>query len=202
MLNFIGINACPRCGRPYSDDGRGRDDCPNCRSRSFSFRSGRALFECNGLGRAIIHELKYRNGHFLLPDIGRLSRNFFGELRGKILVPVPLHWWRRWQRGYNQSELICQVLAREHDCRVIHLLRRHKFNRRQTDLCRQDRYTNVAKSFSLCRRVLEKSNINRSEEIYIVDDVLTTGSTIDACAKVLEAAGFLSIHARAVARAF
>jgi ComF family protein len=157
------------------------------------------LFEFNGLGRAIIYELKYNGGHFLLPDIGRISRHLFSDLRGKILVPVPLHWMRKWRRGYNQSEAICTALAAEHGCSIAKILRRKKLTQRQVGLGRYKRMVNVEGAFALRLFGLPWKKIDKNAEIYLIDDVLTTGATMDACATVLRDAGFCKIHARTLA---
>jgi ComF family protein len=147
----------------------------------------------------MIHEIKYRQGHFLLPDLGRLSSVLFSNMAGGILVPVPLHWRRRWKRGFNQSKLICQALAREHGCSVRHLLWRRRCRRPQVGLTRADRRRNVEGVFALVPGVLWK-NIAKDSPIYLVDDVLTTGATMNECAKVLTQAGFSNVHARTLAR--
>jgi ComF family protein len=199
-INFICGNSCPRCGHPHWDDNRGESDCWNCRGREFAFRSCRSLFEYNGLGRAIVREIKYRGSLFLLPDVGRLSRELFGDLRGKVLVPVPLHWRRRLLRGYNQSELICSALASEHGCRTLRLLRRVKPTRQQVGLGRVQRLENMVSAFAVDGHVVRKKKIARDEEIFLVDDVLTTGSTMHACAVALAGAGFRSVQALSLAR--
>ncbi|MDR0340047.1 MAG: hypothetical protein LBH53_00590 [Puniceicoccales bacterium] len=147
----------------------------------------------------MIHEIKYRQGNFLLPDLGRLSGILFSDMAGGILVPVPLHWRRRWKRGFNQSEWICQALAREHDCSVRRLLWRRRHGRSQVGLSCADRRRNVEGAFALAPRFLWK-NVAKDAPIYLVDDVLTTGATVNECAKVLLQAGFSNVHARTLAR--
>jgi ComF family protein len=198
-IDLILGHACPRCGSPHRDDNRGRPDCGCCRGRDFAFRSCRCLFEFCGLGRRIIHELKYRCGHHLLPDVGRLSRLVFGDLAGGVLVPVPLHWRRRWGRGFNQSALICGALAREHGCEVRHLLRRRRNTESQVGLGREWRRRNVEGAFVLAPGLPWKKTVAKGRKIFLVDDVLTTGATLDACARVLVEAGHGEVHALALA---
>jgi ComF family protein len=200
-IDFIFSDACPRCARPHFEDNRGNCRCKSCEKKNFAFQSCRALFELNGLGRKMIHELKYRNGKFLLPDIGRMSRVLFRDLAGKVLVPVPLHWRRRMSRGFNQSSLICKTLAREHGCTIASLLRRSRHTSQQVGLGGwENRRRNVDGAFALARYWPGKKKIAKTEEIFLVDDVLTTGATMDACARVLSEAGFERIHALALAR--
>jgi ComF family protein len=199
-MDFILSDACPRCGRPHTEDNRGQEDCPSCRKKNFAFRSCRTLFELNGLGRKIIHELKYRSGHFLLPDIGHMCGTIFGDLAEKTLVPVPLHWRRRWSRGFNQSALICKVLAKELDCTVVPILRRKRHTAQQVGLGWESRRRNVTGAFITTTEHRWPKKIAKEEEIFLVDDVLTTGATMDACARALGEAGFTNIHAVALAR--
>jgi ComF family protein len=120
-------------------------------------------------------------------------------IAGKILVPVPLHWRRRWKRGYNQSELLAQILAREYGCPVIPLLRRCRPTRQQVGLNRKQRQHNVEGVFSLDGRRMGKKKVAADGEIFLVDDVFTTGSTLHACAKVLAENGFPCVHALTLA---
>jgi ComF family protein len=162
------------------------------------FSSRRSLFEFNGLGRQLIHEIKYRSGRFLLNDIGRISRIPFGDMADSILVPVPIHWVRRLRRGFNQSDLICRTLSTEHGCSVCRMLRRNRYNRPQVGLSRSERLRNVAGAFSMAPRFMWKG-IAKDAKICLVDDVLTTGATASECAKVLLREGFCNIHVRTLA---
>jgi ComF family protein len=146
-----------------------------------------------------VHEIKYRQGRFLLPDLGRLCRIFFPQMGDGIFVPVPIHWRRRWQRGFNQSDWICQALAREYGCPVRRLLWRRCHRRPQVGLGRADRQRNVEGAFALIPNLFLKK-IAKDVPIYLVDDVLTTGATLNECAKVLARAGFSNVHARTLAR--
>lgn len=110
------------------------------------------------------------------------------------IVPIPLHWRRRLARGFNQSELIARPLAQCTGQPVSPLLQRHRFTTPQATLKAQQRVTNVAGAF----RVRPMREIPTS--IILVDDVITTGSTIEACAAVLRAAGVKYITAIALAK--
>ncbi|MDR2030021.1 MAG: ComF family protein [Puniceicoccales bacterium] len=201
-IDFILPPFCHRCGCPHFEENRHAVGCGACAGRDFAFLSCRSLFELRDVGRRLVHELKFRAGHHLLPDIGRMVAEFCPELAGKILVPVPLHWRRRWLRGFNQSMCISQALAKELHCRVCPLLRRVRHTRTQVGLSQQQRRSNVVGAFSINPSAIKKNCIAREEELILVDDVFTTGSTLHACAEALAAeGGFVRIRAFTLARA-
>jgi ComF family protein len=168
---------------------------------AFSFRRNRSLYVYGGVGRQMIHDLKYRGGYYLLPDIRRLCGEFSVELDGALLVPVPLHWRRFWSRGFNQSELICRQLARHYRCEICNLLLRSRHTLQQVDMSLADRKKNVADAFRVDRRLLRKKNLAKDQRIVLVDDVFTTGSTLHACADELAACGFSHVETFTLARA-
>jgi ComF family protein len=110
------------------------------------------------------------------------------------IVPVPLHWRKRWQRGFNQSDLLARGIARKWGLPVVNALRRRRFTSAQAGLSNTERRKNVAAAFA-CRRPVE------GRRILLIDDVLTTGSTAAACARTLRAAGAVRIAIATVARA-
>ncbi|MDR2677556.1 MAG: ComF family protein [Puniceicoccales bacterium] len=197
-IDWIRNHFCPRCGAPDVENGT---ICDECGKKTFSFRRNRSIYVYSGLGRRIIHELKYRNGRHLLPDIGRMGREACLDLHAAVLVPVPLHWWRQWLRGFNQSELICGHLAKIYGCEVCPLLRRSRHTRRQFGLGSRARWKNVGNAFQINGRILRKMKVAKDRKITLVDDIFTTGATIEACAKVLAAAGFEHVEALTLARA-
>ena len=110
------------------------------------------------------------------------------------VVPVPLHWRRRWQRGFNQSELLARAVARRTALPMIPALRRLRYTPAQAGLSNTARRKNVAAAFA-CRRPVS------GKRILLIDDVLTTGSTAAASAAVLRRAGAARIALLTVARA-
>lgn len=141
----------------------------------------------------ILHQLKYGYseelavilGYFLRERFLHEQRFFMENLRDYVAVPVPLHWKRFNDRGFNQSEL----LARQLPIPVISLLRRYRATSPQVKLSREQREKNVSNAFSLIK------NVRLPERVLLIDDVFTTGATISACAKVLKMAGVKEIKA-------
>ncbi|OYV45393.1 MAG: hypothetical protein B7X06_04585, partial [Verrucomicrobia bacterium 21-51-4] len=133
--------ACDHCGAPFYGDVQGARTCPKCIELAPAFSQGKALLEFRGLGRALVHGLKYREGRFLLPDIARCAEQssaFKAFLKDAILVPVPLHSSKWRARGYNQSECIARCWGQiAGGLRVENLLTRSKSTSSQTGLSRE-----------------------------------------------------------------
>jgi ComF family protein len=102
-----------------------------------------------------------------------------------MLVPVPLHWWRRWARGYNQSEAIAEGLSDSLGIPVRSgVLKRIRWTKKQAELSATQRYENIHGAFA----IRDTEGI-RGKRIALVDDVLTTGGTLSECARILRQAG-------------
>jgi ComF family protein len=181
---------CRVCGYPFHGLLAGPQSCPHCVELDPLFDQGKTLFLAKGPGRALVHELKYQSGFYILRDIERMAaaaQDYLDYLSDAILVPVPLHSVKLRERGYNQSERIAGALARATAgrSRVAKLLQRTKFTRTQTRLNREDRHRNVKNAFALTADAV----VIPSQQYILVDDVFTTGSTLNACAAVLRKAG-------------
>ena len=171
-LPFIAPPYCPGCGGPM--DGI-LDVCPKCLhqpprpwSQAFS------LFHMEGNARLAIMMLKYRNRPEFARSLGRLlGTKLKRELPCPVdmIVPVPLHWTRFVQRGFNQADLICQGISAELGVPVVRALRRVRRTRQQARLTRKERILNLTGAFSPT-----DSTKCEKRAILIVDDVLTTGT--------------------------
>ncbi|MDR2377564.1 MAG: ComF family protein [Puniceicoccales bacterium] len=169
------------------------------RSQNFPLRQIHYLWNFRGLPREWIHALKYRDGEYLVTDLEKILRQhpeWSNTLAGAILVPVPLHWRRLWQRDYNQSEVIARALSQISGSPVMALLRRRKNSPSQTQLSPNERRRNVEGAFALHRRA---GRVDRGRRLILVDDVLTTGATAQACAAILFQNGFRTIDVVALA---
>jgi ComF family protein len=111
-----------------------------------------------------------------------------------VIVPIPLHWRRRFGRGFNQSDFVARALSQNTGLTVAHLLQRYRHTTPQATLKGEKRMTNVADAFRV-RNVAKLPN-----SVILVDDVITTGSTIRECASVLRQAGVTTITAAALAK--
>jgi ComF family protein len=145
--------------------------------------------------REWIHLYKYGRIKTLAKPLAELLAAAVPREEGfDAVVPVPLHWRKRWQRGFNQSELLARGVARKWGLPVIHALRRSRYTPAQAGLSTTARRKNVAAAF-----------IGRPEasgkRLLLIDDVLTTGSTAAACATALRRAGAARVVLLTVARA-
>ena len=140
-----------------------------------------------GATQQLVHLLKFEGQ----PELGQLAARRWGhQLRqagilgpADVLVPLPLHWFRRWGRGYNQAEIIAQGLAEATGARVAsHALHRTRHTRQQSRLNAEDRKRNVQGAFTV-------GQLPACGRIWLVDDVITTGSTLTQAAKALQETG-------------
>lgn len=181
--------ACTTCGFPFMGRMAGPQTCPHCAELDPVFDQGKTLFLAKGPGRSLIHDLKYSSGSYLFQDLGQMldaSPHYPDYLAGGTLVPVPLHPDKLRERGYNQSERIARALAkRVEGCRVALLLQRVRYTETQTRLNRAARDKNVKNAFALAEGVV----VEPSDSYILIDDVFTTGATLNACAGVLAKAG-------------
>lgn len=185
---------CPCCGHPYFGDTEGERLCVHCEGLVPSFREGRTTVLFKGPARALVHALKYKHGLHVLEDIATLVAThpeLPAFIRGAVLVPVPLHPRKERERGYNQTRFLAEEMARAAGAgtRVEELLRRVVDTQTQTNLDRAQRRANLKNAFALA----PGAAITESQSYILIDDVFTTGSTLNACAGVLRRAGCLKV---------
>jgi ComF family protein len=188
---------CERCGDPLPSwrvISLAETCCPRCRRRPATLTRSRAIGEYQGSLRVIVHALKYDGRQSVGRRLGALMAERGGDvLRGADLaVPVPLHPLRRWSRGFNQAAVLARHLGRP----VHHALRRSRHTATQADLPASRRHANVRGAFALARGASVHDRV-----VVLVDDVSTTGATLEACARVLVEAGAREVRALTAARA-
>jgi len=194
QIDYAKAPACSTCGHPYFGEVIGERICPHCSGLAPVFREGRTAVLCKGPGRTLVHELKYRKGLYALEDIEtifRASGHVLDFVRDAILVPVPLHPRKRRERGYNQSELLAEALVRAAAgaTRIEPVLTRTVDTESQTAFDRRTRLANLKNAFAL----VTGAAINPNHHYVLIDDVFTTGSTLNSCARVLRGAGCLNL---------
>jgi ComF family protein len=187
---------CTRCGDPLPSwrvISVEAAVCPRCRRRPSALSSLRAIGGYEGPLRAILHALKYRGRRSVSSPLAALMLRECADAlhEADMLVPVPLHWRKRRARGFNQAE----ELARRLPLPVLRALRRTRATPSQTDLPAARRHANVRGAF----RVRRRANVG-GRRIVLIDDVCTTGATLEACARVLREAGAADVRALTAAR--
>jgi ComF family protein len=185
---------CPRCGRPQSSSIL----CPDCVKRQSYIDGIRSSYRFEGVIRQAIHQFKYRNLRSLATPLAQLISNYLKSypIPGDILIPVPIHKRRMRERGYNQSLLLAKKLGKLTDLPAIEncLVRRIQSPPQARSASVEERHSNVAYAF-----VCNDSLIN-GRQVLLIDDVATSGATLDACAKALKATGASSVWGLTLAR--
>ena len=190
-LPLIFPPACGRCGLPTAFE---TPVCEACKNVDFAFASACAPLRYEGVGKALVHALKYR-------AYTRIVERVAGPLilgaarRGgpfDAVVPVPLHRSRRRERGFNQAELLARAVAGRISAPLSDTLQAVRSTRDQVKLSAAERRTNVADAFSATDRVRGR--------VLLVDDVCTTGATTSACALALVRAGAEEVRAVTLCR--
>ena len=137
------------------------------------------------VARTLVHALKYQDRTDLAPTMGRWMARAGQQLLADadILVPVPLHWRRGWSRRFNQSGALARVISRESGVKVAsEALRRVRATEQQIGLSRAQRASNVQGAFKVAT---ERNADIAGRRVVLIDDVLTSGATTDACARAL-----------------
>ena len=185
---------CPKCGGPQISGIL----CPSCCQRQGTIDGIRSPFRFDEVIRKVIHQLKYQNLKAIAPQLAELLFEYLksNPLPGEALIPVPLHQKRLRERGYNQSKLLARELARLTNLPVIEdcLIRVKEAQPQVKAATLEERRRNVANAFS-CRdeRV-------HGRQIILVDDVCTSGATLESCATALKSKGAISVWGLVLAK--
>jgi len=196
MLFRVEAPHCTTCGHPFFGETEVNRLCPHCEELDPVFAQGKTAILLKGPGRALVHALKYHHGLHVLGDVITIMRSVPGYveyLKDAVLVPVPLHPRKLRERQYNQSLLLAECAARAAggEVRVEQLVVRRADTESQTHYDRRARQKNLKNAFALA----PGAAINPAQRYLLVDDVFTTGSTLNACAAVLERAGVRTLDA-------
>jgi ComF family protein len=160
-----------------------------------------AAYRGRGIVREVIHQFKYVRQIHLRHLVARWLRAALDDERLRdcnfdLIVPVPLHPTRERERGFNQASLLSELLSAQTSICSQRVLDRVRYTTTQTALDRSERMENLHNAFRL-----RKNADVRGLRVLLIDDVLTTGSTLSECARVLKRAGAISVHAAVAARA-
>lgn len=202
QISFIESPICPCCGLPFINYEGADHLCGECSTSSkqfFSVARSVGKFETSLLD--VIHQFKYKGKIAAGETIGRLMAEFeddsFSSKGYSLIMPVPLHRKRLKERGFNQSLILARVIAERHSIRLdFNTLKRTIHTMPQTSLGREQRGKNVKGAFE----VTDGEGI-KGEKVLLIDDVYTTGSTVNECARVLVKSGAAEVAVLTLARA-
>ncbi len=192
---------CTKCSEPFSGAITQTFSCANCEHRILHFDAAVAAYRSRGLVRKLVHDFKYGHQRHLRHPLAAWLREAMHDPRldGRrfdLIVPVPLHPTRERERGFNQATLLAELLAQHVSVPVSAALERIRYTITQTAYDRAERMENLRDAF----RLRKKADV-RELRVLLIDDVLTTGSTLSECARVLKEAGAISVYAATAARA-
>jgi competence protein ComFC len=190
-LPWIGRPVCARCGMPTAFESF---VCDECKGVDFGFESARAPLRNTGVGKEIVHTLKYR-GYTRVVD--RLAAPLMlsvldEQSRFDAVVPVPLHRSRLRRRGFNQAKLLARGVASEIKAPVSDTIQVVRKTRDQVELSAAERRANVSDAY--------RARGYLGGRVLLIDDVFTTGATMSSCAETLLRAGAREVHALSLCR--
>lgn len=193
-MDLRGVFYCPICHRPSI----GGVCCPVCQPQSYLDRAmAIVVYQEENLAGKLIKALKYNYAEEISAAFAKMIDGFLSRHLGvlsemDIIVPVPLHRRRLAERGFNQAQLLADILGHKIGRPVVNLLKRDRYTLQQAKLSREERQLNVRHAFL-------NSNFN-ANAVLLVDDVFTTGATMQECSRVLKAAGVKKVIGFSVAR--
>lgn len=192
---------CAKCSEPFEGAITGPFTCANCAHRTIYFDAAVSAYRSRGIVRRIILDFKYGRRLYLRHLVARwlfaaLDDDRLRQKRFDVIIPVPLHPARERERGFNQAALLAELASAQMSLQTRPLLERTRYTTTQTAFDRAERMENLHGAFRL-----RKSADVRKLRVLLIDDVLTTGSTLSECARVLKKAGAISVHAATAARA-
>lgn len=210
---------CVACKTPFLNE-HPLDEtgcCALCRLGVAGFDGVYTFGSYEGTLRTLVHLFKYEKIYTLARPLGEmLARSIPGEEKFDAVVAMPLHWRRRWARGFNQADLLAREIARRWGIPVVGAVRRVKATVPQAALTNAKRRKNMSGAFAPSRRLLERvlggrfvfgdrlfagsSKKLQGARVLLIDDVMTTGATAAACARALKRAGAKHVTLATVAR--
>ena len=200
MVRYIESPSCHRCAYPFAGAITSEFTCSYCHNLKFYFQRAVCACRADGVVREAIHRLKYKREMYfeyhLSEWLFRAGTERIDWSSVDLLVPVPLHPRKQRERDFNQAELLAKKLSTKVRVNLIlDNLLRIRDTTTQTSLDAKARFNNMRDSF-----IITDSSIFNGKKVVLLDDVFTTGATMNSCARVLHHAGVKEIIALAVAR--
>ncbi len=196
----IGAPYCQRCSQPFHGAITEAFTCTNCEGRELHFQCAIAPYLSKGIVRELIHSFKYEHALHLRNQLAAWMAESLADPRLReqpfdAFVPVPLHHIRFREREFNQAAELATLLTKRTATPTWHALKRIRYTSTQTKLNREERMENLRGAF----RVRQTSRVKKTH-LVLIDDVFTTGSTVEECSRVLLRAGAASVRVLTIAR--
>lgn len=176
---------CHRCSLSLPDGGATCSDCKS--NKDIYFEVLKAPYTYSSQMQKLIKKLKYSRKTFLAKDLSaQLAKFILKENIDKnvdVIVPVPLHWFKKWKRGYNQAELLAENIAKLINKPMYNALIRTKYTKPQFNLRKSQRKENLEDMFRINQKYVD---IVKGKRILLIDDIATTCSTANQCSKILK----------------
>ncbi len=190
-IRYIEEPSCKKCGKQLYENER--EYCGDCKKKVHAYDMGIAVFAYNDSIKKSIYDFKYKDmkvyARFYGKKMWEYGKAYLDLWQPQAIVPVPISEQRFRKRGYNQAELIGKELSKNSgipmDCKILY---RRKNTLPQKEVKRENRRKNLENAFHI------SGNVVKYKKIILVDDIYTTGSTIDECAKVLKAFGVEQVY--------
>jgi ComF family protein len=190
-LSFIKDPVCLKCGKELKDDEN--EYCYDCKKREHAYTQGAAVFAYNDGIKQSIYRFKYKNRReyatFYAEEIYKSKKHLIRTWNPDVIIPVPLHRLKLRKRGYNQAQLIAEELGKLLKIPVDHTYLIRKNNTKPLkELSDTDRMKNLQNAFQIVKNGVDY------RKIMLIDDIYTTGSTVDECARMLFEAGAQKVY--------
>jgi len=208
LLNFFFPLQCVNCGRLLAADNKDRI-CEDCLSRiiylnrpidiRLSLDRIWSVAVYDGVLKELIHQFKYKEKKYLANSLGKLLVDFvekyLKEERFDYIVPIPLEKARQKKRGYNQAELLARILGEAVDKPILtNLVERRKKTKPQFGLNREERFENLSGAFEISKSGEQDISTIAGKTVLLLDDLATTGATLNECARVFKEAGVSEVY--------
>lgn len=199
-LVYITDNHCMKCGKQLY--GERQEYCYDCSRRGHVYDCARAILSYQGKTKSSLHRLKTANRRMYATiyakEMNRLLGRWVASLHVDYLIPIPLHWKKERKRGYNQALLLARAFSEQVEVRCLaKALCKHTETKAQKDLDAKQRQKNLEMAFVILDEDIK--HLLKGKRVMLVDDIYTTGGTVDAAASVLKKAGVAHVYVITVA---
>lgn len=198
-ISFINQPLCTCCGVEFPDSAQGNHYCSKCLTNKPAFEMARAILHYNDAAAKLVHSFKYAGKtycHSTFSALKSLSTSVTDLVLPDLIVPVPLHVKRLRERGFNQAVILAHLFFPDNKQQIAaEMLLRTRITVPQTGLSGKDRRKNLKNAFAI-----GQTDKIKGKSVLLVDDVYTTGTTINECAKILKKHGAKNVQALTLAR--